>query len=48
MTDHDWHPLADNSDSPSWLTEKVSVTLPRWWLLAGGAAVLALIIIALD
>jgi hypothetical protein len=48
MTDHDRHPRPDISDSPAWLTEKVNVTLPRWSLIVGAAAVLALIIIALD
>jgi hypothetical protein len=48
MTEHDPYSDAEQSSSASWLTQKVNVTLPRWSLIVGGAAVLALIIIALD
>ena len=32
----------------SWLRERVTLTVPRWTILAAGAAALALTLIALD
>ncbi|WP_349363717.1 MAG: hypothetical protein ABL307_16465 [Roseitalea porphyridii] len=31
-----------------WLTEEITVSLPRWWLVLAAVAALALVAVALD